>query len=169
MKDTFKPKDLVRQFRSLSNKKKVRHCPTGFNENELAEMTTCELLQLRSTTSDYLLTKSQICQNKLFFFLLQRINKELAKRVPRNDRLSVASEQSLNSCSTKFSISNEGSLTISSELDLDIPDFMQDREHKNEESQENDLKWLLKKLARRDKPREELLGRKRTFEEDWII
>lgn len=138
IKKGFNPESLIRKYNALSQKDKVRHCPTGFSKEELKKMHSKELVLLRNTTAEYLMTKSQICQNKLFFFLIARINSELKER--RTGVLQSSESTSMSSAGRerkKLRIESSNGLTINGRNHIeDFPCFLND---KVEETIEEDL------------------------------
>lgn len=84
---------------------------------------------LRNTTAEYLMTKSQICQNKLFFFLIARINTELKER--QNKALLPSESTSTNSKpredAKRLFVESSERLTLNGRNHIeDFPSFLND-------------------------------------------
>lgn len=68
---------------------KLRDTPTGYNEKELKSMSTEELIDLKLSTTKYIVKNNPIMKNTTLFGLIDRIDRELNLRCPKTDTLSL--------------------------------------------------------------------------------
>ena len=80
---------------------KLRDTPTGYNEKELKSMSSEELIDLKLSTTKYIVKNNPIIKNTTLFGLIDRIDRELNLRCPKTDTLSLNdSNNTYNSLST---------------------------------------------------------------------